>query len=322
MKFRVVFFFLLAATFFGCKEVHLKNAPTIGFMDAFEDATMQKAKQGFYDAMEKNGFSEKDTTINIIYKNAQGNIPTLVQIVQYFKEQRVKAIVACPSIATIAAMQNTVDVPVFMMVSPEPEILHLELEPYRKLDFLHGVGESLDYIDTSFLMIKKLVTPKSGKLKVGMIFNQSEPQSVNALKKIESIALAGNMEVIALPVNNSSELQMVTKSLTEKNIDAFFANPDNTVFAGFEVILNSCNTKNIPVFTSEAGLVDRGAVAAYGADLYQWGYQCGELVSRYLKGETDNSKLYEKVAKRVKVYNAEACKRMNITVDSSFQLIK
>ena len=322
MKFKVVFLVLLAAIFSGCKEVHLKNVPTIGFMDAFEDATMQKAKQGFYDAMEKNGFSEKDTTINILYRNAQGNIPTLVQIVQYFKEQRIKAIVACPSLATIAAMQNTVDIPVFMMVSPEPEILHLELEPYRKLDYLHGVGESLDYIDTSFLMIKKMVMPKSGKLKVGMIFNQAEPQSVNALKKIETIALANNMEVLALPVNNSSELQMVTKSLTEKNIDAFFANPDNTVFAGFEVILNSCNAKNIPIFTSEAGLVDRGAVAAYGADLYKWGYQCGELVSRYLKGETDKSKLYEKVKDRVKVYNAAACKQMNITVDSSFQSIK
>ena len=73
------------------------------------------------------------------------------------------------------------------------------------------------------------------------------------------------------------------KSLLCKNIDAFFANPDNTVFASFETILKSCNQANVPIFTSEAGLVQRGAVAAFGADIYQWGYQAGEQAAQFLK---------------------------------------
>ena len=62
----------------------------------------------------------------------------------------------------------------------------------------------------------------------------------------------------------------------KKHIDAFFANPDNTVFGSFETIRKACDDANVPVFTSEAGLVSRGAIAAYGADIYQWGYQAGE----------------------------------------------
>ena len=40
---------------------------------------------------------------------------------------------------------------------------------------------------------------------------------------------------------------------------------------------------NVPIFTSEAGLVSRGAVASYGADFYRWGYQSGEQASNFLK---------------------------------------
>ena len=59
--------------------------------------------------------------------------------------------------------------------------------------------------------------------------------------------------------------------------------PDNIVFSSFETIVNACDKRNVPVFTSESGLVERGAVAAYGTDLYNWGFECGEQVSVFLK---------------------------------------
>lgn len=83
------------------------------------------------------------------------------------------------------------------------------------------------------------------------------------------------LQLEALPVNNSSETQLVLRSLLNKNIDVFFAPPDNTIFASFPTIVQACNEKRIPIFTSEAGLVKLGAVAAFGADMYQWGFQPG-----------------------------------------------
>ena len=103
------------------------------------------------------------------------------------------------------------------------------------------------------------------------------------MSRIKSLADKANVTLIALPLNSSADAQLVTKSLLSRNIDAFFANPDNTVFASFETILKSCNQANVPIFTSEAGLVKRGAVAAFGADIYQWGYQAGEQAAEFLK---------------------------------------
>src|SRR5690606_26148022 len=135
------------------------------------------------------------------------------------------------------------------------------------------------------------------------IYNQSEPQSVEAYEHIAELADSMNTQLVALPLNSSAEAQLVVRALLAKNIDAFFANPDNTVFAAFETILKNCNDKNIPVFTSESGLVARGAVAAFGADIYQWGHQSGAQAAHYLKrGSTDDLQV-EMLHVRKRVYN-------------------
>ena len=157
---------------------------------------------------------------------------------------------------------------------------------------------------------------------VGMIYNQSEPQSVDALNRIKNLSQKLNITLESLPVNTSADAQLIVQSLLSKNLDAFFANPDNTVFASFETIIKSCNNKNVPVFTSEAGLVKRGAVAAFGANLYQWGYQAGEQAAAYLKSKDLNTLQPEIVKVRNRVYNPAATKMFNINIPANFNAVK
>lgn len=298
-----------------------KGVPTVGFVDAFEDATLAQARVGFSDALSKNGFSEKQKTVNIIYRNAQGDIPTLTQIVNYFVSEKVDLLATNATLSTITAANKTNTIPIFMMVSPTPKLMKLENSAGKAPANLFGVMEELAYIDTSFSLIPQMVKPKGSKLVVGMIYNQSEPQSVASLNRIKGLSDKLNIKLEALPVNTSADAQLVTQNLLGKNIDAFFANPDNTVFASFETILKSCNQKNVPIFTSEAGLVKRGAVAAFGADLYQWGYQAGEQAAEYLKSKSKAGLKPEMVKLRKRVYNPEAVKKFNIRVPLNFEKV-
>jgi putative tryptophan/tyrosine transport system substrate-binding protein len=305
---------LFAILFFiSCKPKD--NLPIIGFVDAFEDATMQKAKKGFFDALDNAGFSEQKKTIHIEYKNAQSNIATLTQIVQYFKGIPVTCIAACPSISAITAVQNTKSIPIFMMVSPTPTLMKLPTQPSN----LFGTADDLSYIDTSFLLIKKLLAFKNKPLKVGMIFNQSEPQSVNAVEHIRQLSKQLNMQLIILPVNESANAKLVTASLLSNNIDAFFANPDNVVFSAFETILQNCNAAKVPIFTSEEGLVARGAVAAFGADIYKWGYQTGQQTALYLQQKNTKNLNWQMVAISNKVINKKAAASFGISYNKEFK---
>lgn len=306
----------------ACKPKKDKNVTVVGFVDAFEDATIAQAKTGFTDALAKNGFSEQKRNLKIEYKNAQGSIPTLTQIVNYFVSEPVDLLATSTTLSSVTASQKTKTIPIFMMVSPTPERAHLLDAQGKAPANLFGTVEDLNYIDTSFSLIPKLLKPKHGKLVVGMIYNQSEPQSADAMQRIKELAGKLNVTLLALPLNSSAEAQLVTQSLLDKNIDAFFANPDNTVFAAFETILKSCEQKNVPIFTSEAGLVQRGAVAAFGADIYQWGYQSGVQAAQYLKThKTDGLKL-EMVKVRKRVYNAAAAKKYNVTIPANFEAVK
>lgn len=319
---RLVTLFAAIIAIAACSSPKKDGVPVVGFIDAFEDATISQAKTGFIDALKQNGFSEEKGNITIKYNNAQGSIPTLTQIVNQFISEKVDLLATSTTLATVAAIQKTKTIPIFQMVSPTPELMKVADASGKGPANLFGTMEDLNYIDTSFALIPKLLKPKSGQITVGMIYNQSEPQSADALQRIQTLAGKMNIKVVALPLNSSADAQLVTQSLLGKGIDAFFANPDNTVFAAFETILKSCNDKNIPIFTSEAGLVQRGAVAAFGADIYQWGYQSGLQAAQYLKThKTDGLKL-EMVKVRKHVYNPAAAKKYNITIPAGFEAVK
>lgn len=318
--FHYVLVVLMAAT--ACQSPSRDGVPVVGFVEAFEDATIAQARVGFFDALRDSGFRESDGTLAVIQRNAQGDAATLNQIISYLNSQQVDLIGTSTTLATIAAVQRSKEVPVFQTVTAMPDILGVLDRQGNPPTNLFGTGENLDYIDTSFSLITGLVTPHGQQLKVGMIYNQSEPQSVEAYQRIEKLARQLGVLVVALPLNSSAEAQLVVRSLLSNGIDAFFANPDNTVFAAFETILKNCNDKAVPVFTSESGLVARGAVAAFGADIYQWGYQSGAQAARYLASGSTAGLQVEMLQVRKRVYNPEAAQRYGFTFSADFEPIR
>lgn len=292
-----------------------KNSkPVIGFLDAFVDETIAQAKQGFYAALAENGFPEGDTSLTILYRNAQGDIPTLTQACDYFISQEVDIIATNATLSTITAVQKTKTIPVCMMVSPSPENAHLTDAQGNAPKNLFGVYETLAYIDTSVTLIKHFFSEAKH---LGVIYNQAEPQSVSALEHIQAACKMLNMQVSVVSVSNSSETQLAIQSLISKGIDCFFAMPDNSIFASFEVIAASCKNKNIPVFTSEAGLVKRGALCAFGADMYAWGYQAGMQAVQYLKSDKKSLPAPVLVMKRIRVINKQVAKDLKIDADTA-----
>lgn len=251
----------------------------VAFLDAFEDATLAEAKKGFFVALKDSGFTP-ETNLDVLYRNAQGDIPALTQSVDYFIAQQVDLIACNATLSTISAAKKTNKIPICMMVSPSPEIAGLIDKSGKPQSNLFGVYETLEYIDTAFTLIHEL---RPGAKKVGTIINQSEPQSVDALKRIQSVASQLSLEIVVLPASNSADTRIITEQLVAQGIDVFFALPDNTIFASFETIASVCKGKGIPILTSEAGLIARGADMAFGADIYQWGYDAGCQAVSFLK---------------------------------------
>lgn len=312
-------FLLFLLCFAACSTPAKKNIPVIGFLDLLQDETLAQAKNGFFDALKEEGFDEAKKSVEVIYRNAQNDQPALLQACDYLISQKVDLIASNPTLSTITAIQKTKDIPVFMMVSPRPDLAGLTDKNGKAPENLFGVYETLDYIDTSLMLIKQVLPSVK---RIGTIYNQSEPQSVDALNEIKKACEKEGIELISLPVNTSNETQLVVQSLLSKNIEAFFALPDNVVFSSMEIIVKSCDEAKVPVFTSEEGLVKRGALAAFGADMYQWGFQSGKQAAFFLKQKSSEGLKPSIVNIRRRVYNAEKARQYNVQFDGSFVAVQ
>lgn len=319
---RTLFALFIVLLLAGCSAPSSADLPRIGFVDAFEDDTIARARAGFLKALADGGYSEQQGTLELIYRNAQGDIPTLTQIVNYFISQDVLLIGASPTLATITAVQRAREIPVFMMVSPTAALMGLTDENGNAPANLLGTGEELDYIDTSFAMIQNLLPAEGRSLRIGLLYNQSEPQSVSSYERLNKLAVDKGVELIAKAVNTSADVSLVTAALLNEELDAFFANPDNTIFSAFETILKACTDAGVPVFTSEAGLVARGAVAAFGADIYEWGYQSGVQAVQFLRQGNAEGLSPELVKVRKRLYNPASAANFNLVLPENFSPVQ
>jgi putative ABC transport system substrate-binding protein len=277
----------------------------IGFVEAFEDPTLEQAKTGFFDGLKEGGFSEEKGNMKVLKKNAQGDFPALVQAIDFLSKEKVSILATSATLTSVTAVKKNHDIPVFMMVAPEPCLAGLCNSTGAAPANLFGVYERLGYIDTSFNLIRE-VMPDLRVL--GISYNPAETQSTDAFEHMKILASQAGITLESVAISNSSETAQALSALTERKIDAFFAMPDNTIFASFELIKKICNSKGIPIFTSEAGLVARGALCAYGADIYAWGRQSGKLAAAYLSGERDQKKLLQEVILRNRVFNPETAR--------------
>jgi putative tryptophan/tyrosine transport system substrate-binding protein len=101
----------------GCGHGPKAGTPVVGFLDFVEDDTLAKARQGFMETLDEHGFSEKQGTIQLVYRCAQGGQPTLIQACQDLISRRPKLIATCPTLSTLVAAQRTQDIPAFDPVS-------------------------------------------------------------------------------------------------------------------------------------------------------------------------------------------------------------
>jgi putative tryptophan/tyrosine transport system substrate-binding protein len=307
-------FFTLVLCLLACSQK--SDLPVIAFLDFIEDPTIALAKKGFFDALDSAGFSEEKHTISVVYSNAHGDIPTLGQACDLLISKNPVLLATNVTLPTITAVKRTKEIPVFMMVAPRPDIAGLTDAHGKAPSNLFGVYETLDYLDTAVTLIKQL---KPDAKIAGTIYNQAEPQSVDAYNRLKTGCTKEGLQLVVASVNNSSETQLVMQSLLNKNIDVFFALPDNIIFASFETVLKSCDEKNIPIFTSEAGLVMRGAVASFGADFYQWGYQSGMQAAKFLTTGKTSGIQPEIVQVRKRVYNPAYAEKYNIIPGNTFE---
>jgi putative tryptophan/tyrosine transport system substrate-binding protein len=265
MKQLAVFFFVVIIAFLiSCQPAQKKF--TIGYVQITEDPVLEAAKNGVFHALADSGFTD-GINIQVINKNAQGNLSMISAILQSFISQNVDLIITNSTPCMAAAAQLVHNIPVVFTVSYSPEQIGMKMVP----DNIFGVYDSLRADEFTDLVTECM----PGLKRIGMPYNNAEQNAEYSARILENTFSQRGIDIVKAPVNSVNDILQAGQYLSGKQIDAFVVSADNTVYLGLPVLTKLASENKIPLFVTDPMQTEKGAAVGFGCNYEKWGYQSG-----------------------------------------------
>lgn len=291
--------------------------PIIAVTQIIEHHTLDTVRAGLIAELAANGFDEK--TIKIVYENAHGNVTTATQISNKFAALRPKIMVglSTQSAQILLSLSTQAKIPLVFTAVTNPVAAKLAPSLTESGFLTTGVSDFMR--PEPQLEMMRAFLPKLVKL--GILYNPSEINSVSFLKEMEEAAKAKGIDLIYAALNNTSEASSAVTSLAQK-VDALYFPNDNTAMAAVSAIASTALKHHIPVFANDSASVERGALAAVAYDRFAMGRKTGEIVIAILKGKKpqDIPVVYDTPFETV--VNEQTRKALNLTLPAALKPIR
>jgi len=306
MKKKWAILFLLLISFLSCAQEE-SDLYTIAIFQINDAPTLNVVREAFIQALNDGGLRDGEN-VRLILKNAMGDIPEAQKIALSFVAQKVNLIVAFSTPCFQAAMHATREIPIVFSSVANPFLAGAGSTEENRVPNVAGVSSEGPIKET--LAFIKEVLPNAKR--IGTLWTPSELNSKYYLDlAIESADKLG-MEIVAVPVTNSSEVLLATQVLINKKIDAIYQISDNTINSAFEAVGKIAEENGVPLFGGQPYSTQLGACAAMGWDFFDMGYQAGEIALRIKNGE-DPARISFQYMNDVQLHlNLEAAKKQGV----------
>lgn len=279
----------------------------IGISQFVQHDALDAAREGFIEGLKDAGF-EEGKNVKFDVQNSQAEVATASTIAAKFAADKVDLVLAIATPSAQAAAQAIIDIPVLFTAVTEPEVAGL-VESWEKPGSNVTGTSDLNPVEEQIGLIKEMVPDLKS---VGIVYSSGEVNSEVQVDLAKKAAEAGGFELKLATVTNSSEVAQAVESLGD--VDAVYIPTDNKVTDGIAPVIQYAEKNKIPVFGSEAGQVDNGAVATYGIDYHDLGVQTGAMAAKILKGAKPADMPVETLDETQLIINKGAAARMGVTI--------
>jgi putative ABC transport system substrate-binding protein len=301
---RIIFLlFATIITFNSCSKKN--NLYTIGIIQVVDNVVLNDARNAVMESLKEAGF-EEGKNLNVIYKNAQGEISNIAMILQSFNAEDVDMVITLGTPCMAGAAQFIKNKPAVFTVAFSPEQIGIVNPPKT----LTGVYDPMDVKE--LLDVIKTINPTLKK--VGIIYNTSEANAQYGAEKMRKACINQNLELVEATINSSSEVLQAATSLAQKKVEAFTVVADNIAYVGLEAIVKVSLQNKIPLYVSDPSHVIRGALAGKGGNYTEWGRKSGRIAARIIKGEDARNIPIEVLDQQDFVINKKIALQLGITI--------
>ena len=288
----------------------------IGICQLVEHEALDAATQGFKDALvDLLG----EGNVKFDDQNAQGEQAMCSTIINNFVSADVDLILANATLPLQTAAQATSEIPI-VGTSITDYATALGISDWTGKTGANITGTSdLAPLDEQENMLVELFPDAK---QVGILFSSAEANSQYQADVFMAELEADNISGKEYKFTDTNDLQAVVQSAIAE-CDVIYIPTDNAAASNTEAIKNLCVPAGIPIIAGESGICSGCGVATLSISYYDIGYKAGEMAYDILANGADITTMDIEFAPQVtKMYNAEICETLNITVPDDYQVIE
>ncbi len=306
MRKSLIFILVLSLLCCGSRE-----EPPVDYVIAvlqLNDApTLNAAYEGIFQALQDNGLVDGEN-IRILFRNANGELLEIQKNAEDFISQKIDLIIALSTPSLQAALHATREIPIVFCSVANPYLAGAGASANDHLSNVTGVS-SEGPIKQSLVLVKEII-PQAKR--IGTLWTPSELNSNYYLERTRTEAARLGMEVIAVPIANSSEVLLSSQFLINKKIDAIVQISDNTINNSFEALGQVAAENAVPLFGGFLFSTELGACAAQGWDFFEMGYKAGLIALQIKKGESPENISFQYMDKVLLHVHLDDAKRQGV----------
>lgn len=305
--FGVAFIVLLMGVVLNCNDSGKKhNVLVVNFV---EHPVLNKIENSFKDRLKE--LLEKDE-YGIVSMTAQGRVENLASISRQAIRQKPDVIVTISTPVTQAMMREIDDRQkiVYTFVT-NPEDLGDELTTTNST----GLSDAVNYAD-NIRLIKKIY---GEDVVIGMVYNPNEANSVYGINVVERLLSKSETELITATADKETQVPEVVRQLANA-VDVIYVGGDNTIVGAINAVLLAAKERGTPVFASDSGSIEAGAVAGISVDYEKLGALTADVVISVLKGGEPNAIPRRTIKGDDLIINEKALKDFALTEEQAILL--
>ena len=255
------------------------SRPVIGLMQVNALAPLEDAKAGFLEALADSGYVA-DSTVTIIERNAQGDIPTLTLIANEFVQRGVTHVATLASVTAQSAMKVITDRPLVFGAVANPYIIGAGTSPTEHRPNVTGAESPLPVDKSLAVAIEAFPAVKVW----GTLFDPADPFGEFYVQKTKAAAAALGVELRVVACTSPSDIVSGVQTLRAQGAQGIMQIPSVMITGGMPAMVKATREARLPLVSSTTGTP--GPPLALGASFRDNGYDMGLVMIRVLRGES------------------------------------
>ncbi|MEO7366887.1 MAG: ABC transporter substrate binding protein [Gemmatimonadaceae bacterium] len=273
-------------------------------------ATLDEAREGFFRALADSGYV-RDSTITVLDRNAQGDIPTLALIMSDFAQQGVTQVASFSSVATQAAIKAITDRPVIFGAVANPYIIGAGTSPTSHRPNVTGAEIPLPVDSAVVLSHEAFPTIETW----GTLFDPADPFAEFYLEKAQSGAKTAGVKLITVACTGPGDIAAGIQALKAQGAGGVVQIPSVMIGGSFSAVVKSTRQAGLPLVGTTTSF--RGAPLALGLSFRDNGYDAGLIMIRVIRGENPANIPFHISKKRTLIVDLDAARAYGVTIPRS-----